>query len=172
MFQSALVVLSVILIGYILYKVVPLVINKYYVPKSAEKFQNRPAPVSAPAPSIGLVLPELPRVVSPGGPNPPNVAPPPPLPAPLERKIPDERASDPMAETNAEVPMKDNMRHPERMFAPAIANKGTQQGVEAGTAGESSVGKFTNDSLQNGGEFMKGVFAHDMVSSGENFAEF
>jgi len=172
MFRSALLVVSVLLIGFILYKIGPLIINKYFSNKSTEQFQARPAPVSAPAPSVGMVAPEPPRMVSPGGPNPPNAAPPAPLPAPLEKKIPDERANDLMAETNSEVPMKDNMRHPERMFAPAVSNKGTTQGVQSGVAGESSVGKFTNDSLQNGGEFMKGVFAHDLASSGDNFADF
>jgi len=168
MFQSVLVVLSVLLIGFIIYKVGPLIINKYFNNKSNEQFQSKPAP----APSVGIVAAEPPRMVSPGGPNPPNAAPPAPLPAPLEKKIPDERANDLMAETNSDVPMKDTMRHPERMFAPAVSNKGTTQGVQSGVAGESSVGKFTNDSLQNGGEFMKGVFAHDLASSGDNFAEF
>ena len=168
MLNKALAVLSILLIGYILYKVVPLIISKYFTP--IEQFKESiPAPVNSRA-----VFPSdnVPRKVSPGGPNPPNAAPPPPLITP-EMRIPDERANDPLAETNTEVPMKDNLRHPERMFSPPPPNTGTTQAVQAGISGPTAegAGKFSEDFLQNGGEFMKGVFAHDLTVAGENFAE-
>jgi len=175
MFRRGLVVLSVVLIAYILYKVVPLIISKYYTPtvKPLEQFK---ASVPAPTVSSGVFpSPEPPRTVSPGGPNPPNAAPMKPV-AAVERRIPDEMANDSLSETNTEVPMKDNLRHPERMFSQPPANTGTNQGVESGISGStadspSPSGKFSQDFLQNGGEFMTGVFAHDLNSSGENFSE-
>jgi len=171
MFKIVLVVLSVVLIGYILYKVVPLIISKYFTPVEQFKDSN-PAPVT----SNGVFPSDnIPRRVSPGGPHPPNSAAPSPSTTP-QMRIPDETASDPLAETNTEVPMKDNLRHPERMFSPPPPNTGTSQGIQSGISGPtvdspSPAGKFTEDFLQNGGEFMKGVFAHDLTTSGENFAE-
>lgn len=173
MFQNGLVILSVILIVYILYKVVPLIINKYYSTSTVEQFQkSKPAPVV----SRGVFPPaEPPRVVSPGGPNPPNAATPRQVPE-IKNRVPDENASDPLAETNTEVPMKDNLRQPERMFSAPPPNTGTKQGVQSGISGDtvnspSPAGKFGSDFAQNGGEFMSGIFANDLSTSKNNFAE-
>ena len=173
MFQSGLVVLSVILIVFILYKVVPLIINKYYTTNTVEQFQkSKPAPVV----SRGVFpQPEPPRIVAPGGPNPPNTTPPKELPE-VKNRIPDENASDPLAETNTEVPMKDNLRQPERMFSSPPPNTGTKQAVQSGISGDtvnspSPSGKFASEFAQNGGEFMKGIFANDLSMSKNNFAE-
>ena len=177
MFQRGLVILSVILIDYILYKVVPLIIGKYFTSKPTPVEQFR-AQMSVPAPVVSSGLPpppEPPRLVAPGGPNPPSAAPPKSVTF-AEKRIPDETASDSLVETNTEVPMKDNLRHPERMFSAPVANTGTKQAVQSGISGPtadspSPSGKFSNDFAQNGGEFMSGVFAHDLNSTGENFAE-
>ena len=172
--QTGLVILSVVLIGYIVYKIGPLVISKYYSSGAIEQFQK-----STPAPVVprGVFPPaEPPRVVSPGGPNPPNAAPQK-KPVEVKNRVPDENANDPLAEINTEVPMKDNLRQPERMFSPAPPNKGTKQGIESGISGDttnspSPSGKFSPDFAQNGGEFMNGIFANDLTSSGNTYSDF
>ena len=167
MFQTGLVVLSVILIGYILYKVVPLIISKYYTTNSVEQFQKSiPAPV---VPRGVFPQAEPNRLIAAGGPNTPNSAS-----MKTKTKVPDENASDPIAETNSEVPMKENLRHPERMFSPPPPNTGTKQAVQSGISGDttSPSGKFSPDFAQNGGEFMSGIFANDLNSTGNTYADF
>jgi hypothetical protein len=174
MFQTGLVILSVVLIGYIVYKVGPLIISKYYSSGTIEQFQkSTPSPVV----SRGVFPPaEAHRVISPGGPNPPNAAAPKKT-TEVKNKVPDENANDPLAETNTEVPMKDNLRQPERMFSAPPPNKGTKQGIESGISGDTTnsatpSGKFSPDFAQNGGEFMNGIFANDLTSSGNTYSDF
>lgn len=170
MFQNFLVVVSALLVVYIVYVFGGLIWNKYF---KSDGFQSRQAqvvqtpapPIPAPAPPVEKPVPEPPRVVSPSGPNPPNAA------ATNENvRIPEERPNDPFDETSAQVPMKDNLRNPERSFGPGVDNTGTQRSVSAGTASEavkSSVSSFSPEFAQNGGDFMTGISANDLGTGSE-----
>jgi hypothetical protein len=62
------------------------------------------------------------------------------------------------------------------MFSPPVPNTGTTRDVQSGISGDttqspSPSGKFSPDSAQNGGEFMKGIFANDMDAVGNMFSE-
>ena len=172
-FRSFLWILLALFLAYALYRVGVLLMKKYGS-QPADSFQAKPI-ISTPAPALitERVNAQEPRgPVAPGGPNPPNQESLPQM--PVER-LPEERANDTMEQMNSEVPIKDNLRHPERMFNAGVPNDGTKRGVESGIAGEtkgapSPSGKFSPDFAQNGGEFMAGIFANDMVK-GDNFAE-
>jgi len=174
LFRSFLWFLLFLFLAYVLYRIIVLVMRKYNL--SINGFQGKQI-TSTPAPAISAeVAPaQEPRgPVSPAGPNPPNSAPPPQR-EPVVR-LPEERANDTMEQMNSEVPIKDNLRHPERMFNAGGDHSGTARGVESGIAGDTRAapagpaGKFSPDFAQNGGEFMTGIFANDMVK-GDNFAE-
>ena len=174
MFERGLAILSVILIAYILYRVVPLIINKYFTAKPApvESFAKYTA-APAPAPSTGAYPTEPVRVTAPAGPNSPNSVPV--VPA-EQKKIPDENPADPSMEAQAELPIQTDLRQPERMFSKPPPNTGVSQLVSSGIGGEtvkspSSSGKFSPDLSQNGGEFMTGIFANDLSSTGSMFSE-
>ena len=174
LFRSFLWFLLFVFLAYALYRVVVLVMRKYNL--NLDGFQGKQI-ASTPAPAIttDVAPPAPPRgPVSPAGPNPPSAAPvaqPPPV-----MRLPEERANDTMDQVNSEVPIKDNLRHPERMFNAGGDHSGTARGVESGIAGDTraapggAAGKFSPDFAQNGGEFMNGIFANDMVK-GDNFAE-
>lgn len=178
-FRSFLWVLLFAFLGYALYRVSVLLMKKYRQPSQPQpvldNFQGKQV-ASTPAPALvrdTAPLQEPQGPVSPAGPNPPNAA------APSQRqaeRLPEERANDTMDQVNSEVPMKENLRHPERMFNAGGAHDGTKRGTESGIAGDTKgapagpAGKFSPDFAQNGGEFMTGIFANDMVK-GDNFAE-
>ena len=174
--------LAVVLI-YVLYRLLSLVNKKYNLKIpfldsfqahsfQAHSFQARPSPAPV-AVTEHVAIPQPQMVVSPAGPNPPNATTPP---SQVSRQmLPEERPNDEMASMNSEVPIKDNLRHPERMFNAGPEHSGTKQAVESGIAGEtkgapSPSGKFSPDFAQNGGEFMSGIFANDMTV-GDNYAE-
>lgn len=168
MFEKALLVVGLLLIGYVLYPVVMALLNKYCFKTAG--FQNGPA-VNTPgnAPLTEQPPAEPPRVVSQAGPNPPNVRPPVNEPSALS---PEEKPNDPYDETNSELPLKGDMRHPERSFGPGVANTGTQRSVSAGTAADAvnaSLSSFSPEFAQNGGNFMEGISANDM-SGGSEYA--
>ena len=179
LFRGFLWFLLALFLAYALYRVAVLVMKKYGSGSSGsqpiDSFQANPT-VSTPAPALiteRVNAQEQRGPVAPGGPNSPNQAEPPR--APVER-LPEERANDTMDQMNSEVPIKDNLRHPERMFNAGVPHEGTKRGVESGIAGETkgapggAEGKFSPEFAQNGGEFMAGIFANDMVK-GDNFAE-
>jgi hypothetical protein len=173
--QQGLAVLLAIFVIYIIYKVTPLIINKYFTPKAspAPPVENFAKYNPAPAVSTGIYPSEPLRTVSASGPNSPNSAPS----AKQEQNIvPAETPNDPLAETNKELPIKTDLRQPERMFSPPPPNTGTSQAVKSGISGDtekapSPSGKFSQDFLQNGGEFMTGIFANDLSSKGNAYAE-
>jgi len=171
-FRTGLWIVLFAFLSYALFRVSTLLFKKYY---SADSFQAKQM-VSTPAPA--LVVNSAPPMepkgpVAPAGPNPPNAAPPPDQ---MRAKLPEEKPMDTMDQVNSEVPIKDNLRHPERMFNAGGDHSGTKRGVESGIAGDTqgapggAAGKFSPDFAQNGGEFMSGIFANDMVQ-GDNFAE-
>jgi hypothetical protein len=178
LFRSFLWFLLFVFLAYALYRVIVLVMRKYNLNLfgTSDSFQGKQI-ASTPAPAVTTEVAPIqePRgPVSPAGPNPPSAAPPPPQ-QPVVR-LPEERANDTMDQVNSEVPIKDNLRHPERMFNAGGEHSGTKRGVESGIAGDTKgapagpAGKFSPDFAQNGGEFMNGIFANDMVK-GDNFAE-
>jgi len=169
MFEKALLVIGLILIGYVLYPLVMAILNKYYY--KSDGFQatgprtrvNTPdiAPVSEQPPS------EPPRVISQSGPAPPNESSPPHETASLS---PEEKPNDPYDEVNSELPLKGDMRRPERSFGPGVNNNDTMRSVNAGTASESvnsAVSSFSPEFAQNGGNFMEGISANDMGAGSE-----
>lgn len=171
MFQNILTVVSVVLIVYIVYKVGFLVWNKYYKSSSlldSFKTASQPVPQVVPPPVVTQAPPELPRVVSPSGPNPPNVAAPP----NQVVVIPEERPNDPYDQSESNVPIKDTMRNPERSFGPNVDNSGVGRSVSAGTAStavSSSLSSFSPEFAQNGGDFMEGIKANDF-GAGDEYA--
>ena len=160
MFEKALLVIGLLLIGYMLYPIVTAIIDKYYYKKDSFKDAR---PENAP---IGEQPPlEKERIVSQAGPNPPNERS-----SSAERATisPEERPNDPYDEVNTELPIKSNMRHPERSFGPGVDNSGTTRSISAGTASEevnSSLSSFSPEFAQNGGSFMEGISANDMNGS-------
>ena len=168
--RSVLWVLLFVFLAYALYRVAVLFMKKYNMNffDTSDNFQAKPI-ASVPAPVITMErvnAPEIRGATTPAGPNPPNVAAPPEQP---RERLPEETPLDTMDQVNSTVPIKDNLRHPERMFNAGGAHDGTKRGVDSGIAGDTK-GKFSPDFAQNGGEFMTGIFANDMVK-GDNFAE-
>ena len=173
MFERVLLVAGLILIGYVLYPISKAVLDKYYFKSSSNGFQNvAPAVrINTPgdAPLTEQPPAEPPRVVSQAGPNPPNERPSEAEPSMLS---PEERPNDPYDETNSELPLKGNMRQPERSFGPGVNNTGTQRSISAGTAADAvnaSLSSFSPEFAQNGGNFMEGISANDM-SGGSEYA--
>lgn len=123
--------------------------------------------VPAPAPPVYATPPaDVPRIISPGGPNTPNQeAPPDP---PVIDRLPGPVDSDPYDESYGSSNIKDNLRHPERFFGPAPQPTNTQVALESGVAGIEnsqpaiSLQTFSPEMAQNGGQFMEGgIFASD-----------
>lgn len=170
MFEKALLVVGLILIGYVLYPLIMALLNKYYY--KTDGFRQGPmARVNTPgnAPLTEQPPAEPPRVVAQAGPNPPNASPPKNEASTLS---PEEKPRDPYDEVNTELPIKSNMRQPERSFGPGVANTGTQRSVTAGSAADAvnaSLSSFSPEFAQNGGNFMEGISANDM-SGGSEYA--
>jgi hypothetical protein len=172
MFQTILIGLSLVVlsaIGFVLFK------RWRAQSLRQEEFQNSlkaaaaPAPpavvIPEPAPIVALTPPaEVPRVTTPAGPNPPNALSP-------SKKVtfsPDAAPADPFDELNGETPMRDSMRHPERSFGPGVENTGVQRSLDSGVSAETvqaGTSVFSPEFAQNGGEFMKGIGAHDSWGS-------
>lgn len=122
--------------------------------------------VPAPAPPVLNYPPaDIPRTISPGGPNTPNqVAPP----EAVVERLPGPVDSDPYDETYGSSNIKDNLRYPERFYGPAPQPTNTQIALESGLAGIESakpaiaLQTFSPEMAQNGGQFIEGgVFAND-----------
>jgi hypothetical protein len=131
---------------------------------------NTPVPpIPAPAPVVQAEPLQAPRVVSPGGPNPPNAAPPADAPATLS---PEAKPLDPYEDTNMEAPIRDSMRHPELSFGPGVDNTGMNRLATSGVASartSASESPFSPDFAQNGGNFMGAVYANDLTK-GDSYA--
>ena len=178
MFDTVLLAISIAVFLYVAY----LILRAYkpswfYVAPKMEPFVTKPrtlintppTPIPAPAPPVMQDLPEEPRVVAPGGPNPPNAAP-----DNLPAKIsPDAAPVDPYDNTNMEAPIGDTMRMPELSFGPGVENNGVKIGAASGVAnakGLTSDSPFSPEFAQNGGMFMGGVTANDLTKD-DRFAE-
>ena len=97
-----------------------------------------------------------------------------PMPIVSETPIPDVAAADPLRAPNEET---QELRHPERLFEPAVKSKNTQIARDSGLASANAnatsdaLQAFSPEMAQNGGEFMEGVFPLDSTS-GSSFATF
>jgi hypothetical protein len=100
-----------------------------------------------------------------------------PMPMPSETPTPVVMAADPMQAPNASSEEPQELRHPERLFEPAVKSKNTQIAVDSGIASANAnatseaLQVFSPEMAQNGGEFMEGVFPLDSTS-GSSFATF
>ena len=99
------------------------------------------------------------------------------MPMPTETPTPVVTGADPMRAPNAPSEETQELRHPERLFEPAVKSKNTQIAVEGGLASANAnatseaLQVFSPEMAQNGGEFMEGVFPLDSTS-GSSFATF
>ena len=159
MLYSVLVILGILAVLYVAQLALRTYTNKTV---SWESFQQKNE-LKAPAPVTFTPLPEAPRDVAPSGPNPPNAQGP--VSNPPETTV----ANDPLADTNSETPIKDNLRHPENSFGPGINNTGSRLTAESGVASmnpvSGGVNNFSPEFAQNGGEFMDGITASDAFSN-------
>lgn len=79
-------------------------------------------------------------------------------------------AKDPYYESQESSDIPENLRHPERSFRPPPLNDKTQLAVESGVGSNvmqisaANSQQFSTDAIQNGSEFMQGVFANDTFS--------
>jgi hypothetical protein len=113
------------------------------------------------APMIREPQPRGDASVSSAGPNPPNIAPLPTMPA---RVAPPPEASDPYDETSDDANAPERIRNPERSFGPGIVPQQTAIATGSGIAGpvaESSQAfqHFGPELVSNGGNFFGTVSA-------------
>jgi hypothetical protein len=113
------------------------------------------------------------RSVAASGPNPPNQAPPSDEVILHNEPVP----KDPYYESQESSAIPENLRYPERSFRPTVANNQTQIAVEAGIANNNmqissdNSQQFSTDFIQNGGEFMNGIYANDTYND-TNYSAF
>lgn len=166
---STIYFIGLLLIGFAVYWLVKDKLFPVDTPQTKEGFER---PASAPIQIRQAPLyPE--RTVAPSGPNPPNQA------APSDEVViySDPVAKDPYYESQESADIPENLRYPERSFRPTVANNQTQVAVEAGIASNNmqvsadNSQKFSTDFIQNGGEFMTGVYANDTYND-TNFSAF
>jgi hypothetical protein len=145
-----------------------LAIMAYFVIRyfSNETFVNWTSVVAHPAsaPSIREPPTQGSMVVAPGGPNPPNAAPP--KVSGIQR-IPPPEANDPMSETVEDANAPENLRHPERSFSAGVIPEQTQIAADAGLTGPAVASaqafqQFSPEYIQNGGAFFGTVSANEM----------
>jgi hypothetical protein len=110
------------------------------------------------------------RVISPGGPSTPNAK----VPSPPEEIDPPEvNAKDPYDNSNGSSNIQDNLRHPERAFAPGVKPTITSIAVDSGVASQyeqttsQAIQQFSPETAQNGGMFLQGVSANDTLQESE-----
>lgn len=79
-------------------------------------------------------------------------------------------AKDPYYESQESSDIPESLRHPERSFRAPPINDNTRIAVESGVASNvmqisaDNSQQFSTDAIQNGSEFMQGVFANDTFS--------
>ena len=170
--MTILYIAGILILGFIAY----LFVKDYIFDNSdafngSDTFLNPAKYIPAPAPIEFRQAPSYPpQVVSPSGPNPPNVAP------ENEGIIhSNPEAKDPYYETNESSEIPENLRHPERSFRPPPNNNNTSVAVHSGVASNvtnhSSGQGFQQEFIQSGGEFMPGIFANDTMDD-KSFSSF
>jgi hypothetical protein len=171
--NSSLFLVALLLIGFLVY----FFFRDYLFdpPESFQAASGLPsAPVPAPATITVRQAPVYPeRSITPSGPSPPSQG----APEGEEVVYGPPQASDPYQETQESSDIPEQLRHPERAYRPAPSQEHTSIAVQAGLAShtmdntsDAAVSR-SPDMIQNGGEFMSGVFANDTFSD-TNFSMF
>jgi hypothetical protein len=116
--------------------------------------------VPAPAPLLVRQAPVYPeREVTPSGPSPPAQA------SSTEEMTVygPPQASDPYDTPQESSALPETLRHPERAYRPAPSANHTSLARDSGLASEMSSGPGvrSTEMIQNGGQFMEGVYAND-----------
>jgi hypothetical protein len=131
--------------------------------------------VPAPAILIKESLPvQVPRQVSPSGPNPPNSR----IPESFARKNDNYNVipNDPQDEKYSTQNFQDNLRYPERSFGPGIVNGGSKILLNSGVASHKmldtsqAIQPFATELVQNGG--MMGSIGPDDTKTNPNYSSF
>ena len=152
-----LVTLFILLIGFVVYS---LFRDRIFDSADMEPFvAQSPAFSPSPAPVIVRQAPVYPeRNITPSGPSSPSQAP-----SSEEMIVYDPpQASDPYQGEQESSAIPETLRHPERTYRPAPAQQHTTIAQQAGLASSVSSGPAAStEMIQNGGEFMSGVFAND-----------
>jgi hypothetical protein len=146
--RTALLV-GILLAGFVVYS---LFRDRLFDSMDMEPFQASRESIPAPAP---LLIREAP--VYPSGPSPPSQA-------PSEEVVVygPPQAVDPYQGHQESSAIPETLRHPERAYRPAPPQEHTSLAVQAGIASPVSSGpSMSTEMIQNGGEFMSGVFAND-----------
>ena len=149
-----------LLIGFVVYS---LVRDRLFDSFEMEPFQMNSTGGEHPGPAPILIrqapiYPE--REITPSGPSPPAQA-------PSEEMVVygPPQASDPYHEQQESSMIPENLRHPERAYRPTPAQEHTSIAVQSGVASQIASGPaMSTEMIQNGGEFMSGVFANDMFT--------
>jgi len=130
-----------------------------------------------PAPATLIKTPEpiqVPRIVSPSGPNPPNAR----IPEDIAKQndIYNVIPNDPQDELYGSQNIKDNLRYPERLFGPGVVNLGNKILANSGVAStkilntSQPIQPFSVELVQNGG--MLGQIGPDDTHTNPNYASF
>ncbi len=173
--KSYMYLIGILLIGFVAYWTVKDKIfnnDAIHIQNNQGQQEGFEHPASAPIEiRQAPIYPE--RTVMPSGPNPPSQAAP-------ENEIVihnDPVPKDPYYESQESSAIPENLRYPERSFRPTVTNNQTQIAVEGGIASNNmqinsdNSQRFSTDFIQNGGEFMSGVFANDTFDD-TNFSAF
>ena len=125
-------------------------------------FSNESFMTFAPAAAVEEPVPRKELQVSPGGPNPPNAAPP----QMVARVAPPPEANDPYDGTHEDADAPEQLRYPERSFSPGVLPTQTvnhENSGLAGPVGESSqaIQQFSPEFVTNGGSFFGSVTANE-----------
>ncbi len=162
--KSYIYLLTIISIGFTVYWLIkdklfdiPLEINI--------KSENFEIPAKAPIEiRQAPIYPE--RTVASSGPNPPNQT----DSSDVMIVHSEPNPKDPYYESQESSDIPENLRHPERSFRAPPMNDNTRIAVESGVASNvmqvsaANTQTYSTDTIQNGSEFMQGVFANDTFS--------
>lgn len=154
--RTALLV-GILVVGFVVYS---LFRDRLFDSVDMEPFQ--PADENThpgPAPLLIRQAPVYPdREMTPSGPSPPSQA------GESEETViyGSPQPADPYQEQQESSAIPETLRHPERAYRPAPPQEHTSLAVQAGIASPVSSGpSMSTEMIQNGGEFMSGVFAND-----------
>jgi hypothetical protein len=162
--KSYIYLLTIISIGFTVYW---LIKDKLFdIPlETNTKPENFEIPAKAPIEiRQAPIYPE--RTVASSGPNPPNQT----DSSDVMIVHSEPKPKDPYYESQESSDIPENLRHPERSFRAPPMNDNTRIAVESGVAGNvmqvsaSNAQTYSTDAIQNGSEFMQGVFANDTFS--------
>jgi len=122
--------------------------------------EPEPTPGPAPAPPVKADPPPPEKVVTPAGPNGPNVKA-----EPTVQISPEAQPIDPYESGQMQAPIHDTVSHPELSFGPGVEQTGKREAVSS----VAPLSSFSPEFAQNGGSFMGSVFANDL-QPGDDYA--